>query len=256
MSLVSPRENAATIQAVVGSLVTSLVANLFSHHSGQRVSRRSESVRTMAPTKFKSALEGSSYHSPGGGELYKPLREKIVQLALAQGYDEPSMLEHGVVWADDQDPWGHIMNARFPHYASACNFRLFESFEAQLKDKFQDLMKVRGIGVIVKTSTLVIKRPVSYPDSIIVANRIDDVKPDRYHVTTTQWSLRQQAPVAESNGWVVFFDYSNGKPANLLDAGGVYADLHAALTEKCRLANLKQIEWKTTHPKKSRTAKL
>lgn len=120
----------------------------------------------MAPVKFKSQLEASSYHSPGGGELYKPLREKIVSEALEQGYDEASMIEHGVVWADDQDPWGHIMNARFPHYTSACNFRLFESFEEHLKDKFQDLMKVRGIGVIVKSSTLNIKRPVTYPDSV------------------------------------------------------------------------------------------
>ncbi|KAI4861525.1 hypothetical protein F4820DRAFT_460905 [Hypoxylon rubiginosum] len=210
----------------------------------------------MAPIKFKTQLEASSYHAPGGGDLYKPLREKLVSQALAQGYDEPTMMEHGVVWADDQDPWGHIMNAGFPHYASACNFRLFESFEEHLKDKFQDLMKVRGIGVIVKTSTLDIKRPVSYPDSIIVANRIDEVKPDRYHVTTTMWSLRQQAPVAESNGWVVFYDYSKGKPASLVQAGGVYADLHASLTEKAKVANLKRAKWDEAHPKKPRGAKL
>ncbi|RYP08102.1 hypothetical protein DL764_002085 [Monosporascus ibericus] len=210
----------------------------------------------MAPAKFKTQLEASSYHAPGGGELYKPLREKIVRQALEQGYHEASMMEHGVVWADDQDPWGHIMNAGFPHYASACNFRLFESFEEHLKDKFQDLMKARGIGVIVKTTTLDIKRPVSYPDSIIVANRIEQVKPDRYHVTTTMWSLRQQAPVAESNGWVVFFDYSKGKPANLIEAGGVYANLHAALCEQSKATNQKRAAWEQAHPKKSRAAKL
>lgn len=116
--------------------------------------------------KFKSQLEASSYHEPGGGALYQPLREKIVKQALEQGYHATTMMEHGVVWADDQDPWGHIMNAGFPHYASASNFRLFESFEAQLKDKFADLMKARGIGVIVKSTTLDIKRPVSYPDSV------------------------------------------------------------------------------------------
>jgi len=121
----------------------------------------------MAPTKFKSALEASSYHAPGGGEVYRPLREAIVQQALAMGYDEPSMLEHAVTWADDQDPWGHIANASFPHYTSACNFRLFESFEEHLKaDAFADLMAPRRIGVVVKTTTLDIKRPVTYPDSV------------------------------------------------------------------------------------------
>ncbi|KAI0189895.1 hypothetical protein F4808DRAFT_31841 [Astrocystis sublimbata] len=210
----------------------------------------------MAPATFKTQLEASSYHAPGGGELYKPLRAAIVELALAQGYDGPTMMEHGVVWADDQDPWGHIMNAGFPHYVSACNFRLFESFEAHLKkDKFMDLMQVRGIGVIVKSTTLDIKRPVSYPDSIIVANRLDEVKPDRYHVTTTVWSLRQQAPVAESNGWVVFFDYSKGKPANLIEAGGVHADLHAAITEKAKITNEKRAKWEAANPKKPRAAK-
>ncbi|KAI3318405.1 hypothetical protein HD806DRAFT_315362 [Xylariaceae sp. AK1471] len=210
----------------------------------------------MAPAKFKSQLEASSYHAPGGGELYKPLREKIVSQALEQGYDEATMLEHAVSWADDQDPWGHIMNAGYPHYISACNFRLFESFEEHLKDKFQDLMKVRGIGVIVKSTILDIKRPVSYPDSVIVANRLDEVKPDRYHVTTTIWSLRQQAPVAESNGWVVFFDYSKGKPANLIEAGGVYANLHAAIAEKSKITNQKRAKWEAAHPKKPRGAKL
>jgi hypothetical protein len=120
----------------------------------------------MAPSNFKSQLEASSYHAPGGGELYKPLREKIVKQALDQGYDEASMLEHAVTWADDQDPWGHIANASFPRFTSACNYRLFESFEAQLKDKFQDFIKARGIGVIVKSSVLDIKRPVTYPDAV------------------------------------------------------------------------------------------
>jgi acyl-CoA thioesterase FadM len=225
----------------------------------------------MAQSRFKSQLDASSYHAPGGGQLYKPLRDKTVQQALEQGYDEASMMEHGVSWADDQDPWGHISNAQFPHFVSACNFRLFESFEEHLGDKFQDLMKVRGIGVIVKSTILDIKRPVSYPDSvimapivetkrhvvllifphkIIVANRLDEVKADRYHVTTTMWSLRQQAQVAESNGWVVFFDYSKGKPANLLEAGGVYATLHAALREKCKAATQRRARWEETHPEK------
>ncbi|KAB5518908.1 hypothetical protein GE09DRAFT_1259071 [Coniochaeta sp. 2T2.1] len=220
----------------------------------------------MAPPKFKTQLEASSYHAPGGGELHKPLREKIVSQALAQGYDQPSMMEHGVSWADDQDPWGHIKNAQFPHFISACNFRLFESFEEHLKDKFQDLMKARGVDVIVKNTTLTINRPVSYPDAvstvcqterwIVVATRIDDVDPDRYHATTTIWSLRQQAPVAESNGWVVFFDYFQGKPANLSERGGVYADLHAALSEKSKLAKQKGGQWEDAHPKKHKGQKM
>lgn len=70
------------------------------------------------------------------------------------------------------------------------------------------------------------------------------------------WSLRQQVPVAESSGWVVFFDYSKGKPANLIEAGGVYANLHAALGNKAKVANEKRERWIAAHPTKPRGAKL
>lgn len=70
------------------------------------------------------------------------------------------------MWADDQDPFGHIMNAGFSHFASSCNFRVFESFEAQLGDKINDFINAKGIGVMVKQFTVDIKRPVSYPDSV------------------------------------------------------------------------------------------
>jgi hypothetical protein len=74
---------------------------------------------------------------------------------------------------------------------------------------------------------------------------------DRYHVVTSIWSLRQQAIVAESRGWVVFFDYTKGKPANLVLAGGVYADLYNALKDKCTQAAALAAKWDQEHPKKN-----
>ncbi|KAK2746700.1 hypothetical protein CKAH01_18195 [Colletotrichum kahawae] len=199
---------------------------------------------------FPSRLEASSYHAPGGGAAYQPLRESLIKNILEQGYDEATMIEHGVVWADDQDPFGHIMNAGFSHFASSCNFRVFESFEAQLGDKINDFINAKGIGVMVKQFTVDIKRPVSYPDSIICAVRLGEVRPDRYFITTTMWSLRQQAPVAESEGWIVFFDYGKGKVANLVDAGGVHKDLYEALSVKCAKMNETAAAWNKAQPQK------
>ena len=119
------------------------------------------------PAKFANPLEASSYHHPNGGEAYAPLRQQVVQTATAMGYDPTTMTEHGVVWADDQDPFGHVMGAAYPHYFAVCNFRVFESFETQLKDKYEDLFKARGIGVITKTYTVDLLRPVTYPDSVL-----------------------------------------------------------------------------------------
>lgn len=64
----------------------------------------------MVNEDVNSLLHGSSYQAPGGGSLYAPLREKMIALALAMGYDEETMIKCGVNWSDDQDPFKHIKN--------------------------------------------------------------------------------------------------------------------------------------------------
>jgi len=64
--------------------------------------------------------------------------------------------------------------------------------------------------------------------------------------------LKQQTIVADLKGYVVFFDYTKGKPANLLETGGVYADLHAGLTSRMVKGNELAAKWEKDHPKKSR----
>ena len=120
----------------------------------------------MPTTKFASQLEASSYQHPNGGGPYALLRQHAVETATAMGYDPATMCERGIVWSDDQDPFDHVANSAYPHFVAICNFRVFESFEEYLGDKYQDLLKGRGIGVMVKTYTLDIKRPVTYPDSV------------------------------------------------------------------------------------------
>ncbi|KAL1631105.1 hypothetical protein SLS56_004493 [Neofusicoccum ribis] len=188
---------------------------------------------------------------------YDSLRAAIVSQATAMGCDTATMTEHGVTWADDQDPFGHIKFHAFPHFSAVTNVRLFESFEQQLGDKCDDLLKARGIGVIGKNLNVEFKRPVSYPDAILVALRITEVKPDRYCVTTSMWSMRDQALVAEISGCVVFFDYRTAKVANLIQAGGVYRDLYNALSAKAERSNALFQKWKQDDlEKKKRNAKL
>lgn len=121
----------------------------------------------MAPIpKFKSALEASSYQSPDGGPAYSLLRKKVVDMAIAMGYDASTMVECGVNWSDDHDPFKHVKNHAYPHYVNQCNFRVFQSFEAQLGERFQDLLDTQHIGVMVKTYTIDLKRVVKFPDSV------------------------------------------------------------------------------------------
>jgi hypothetical protein len=88
----------------------------------------------MAPlVTFPSDLAASSYQARGGGDLYAPLREKVVAIALAMGYDRDTMVEYGVNWSDDQNPFGHVKNHGYLRLMTMCNMRVIFSFEAQLK---------------------------------------------------------------------------------------------------------------------------
>ena len=108
----------------------------------------------------------SSYFHPDGGEFYKNSRQKVVAQATAMGYDAPTFREHGVDWANDQDPFGHVGGATYSRLVYSCNFRLFESFAKTLKDKYEDLYRARGVGVLTKSYSMDLKRQVTYPDSV------------------------------------------------------------------------------------------
>jgi acyl-CoA thioesterase FadM len=119
------------------------------------------------PATFSTRLEASAYHSPIAGSQWQPLRDAVIKQALAMGFEEETMMERGVHWYDDQDPFGHIANPAYGNFASAQGVRIFESFEAQLgKEKMESLMSGKGIGVVLGDYNCRFRRPVSYPDSV------------------------------------------------------------------------------------------
>jgi hypothetical protein len=85
---------------------------------------------------------------------------------------------------------------------------------------------------------------------LIVANHLTEVLPDRYFGVTSIWSLRQQAIVAETTGYITFFDYDRGVPANMIEAGGVYTDLYNSLVERKEKEGKIAAKWERQHPKK------
>ena len=120
----------------------------------------------MTSVQFKTPLEASSYNSPGGGEAYALLRKKVIENAIAMGYSAESMVECGIRWEDDQDPFGHVAGPAYPRFVGICNLRVIESFAEWLKGKYEDLVKARGIGIMAKAYTVEVKRPAMYPDSV------------------------------------------------------------------------------------------
>ncbi|KAF2811146.1 uncharacterized protein BDZ99DRAFT_415588 [Mytilinidion resinicola] len=210
----------------------------------------------MANPKFASPLEASSNYHPCAPSPYHALRTAAVDTAVSMGYDYDSLAEIPVDWSADQDPNNHVSNPIYAKYASTANMRLFESFATVMGDKYADMLRGKAIGPVLKGYTYNLKRPAAYPDSVLVGNRLSDVRPDRYFTTTTIWSLRQQAVVAECAGWVVFIDFATGRPADLLKAGEPYVSLHAQIKDKVEKANALHAEWEKKHPPKRPSSQL
>ena len=83
------------------------------------------------------------------------------------GFDPNTMVEHGILWAEHQDPYGHVMQSQFMQFAGACFFRVMESYDQWLSQKeYDDLLHARGIMMVIKKYHLDLKRPVVYPDVV------------------------------------------------------------------------------------------
>ncbi|KAI1092995.1 hypothetical protein F5B19DRAFT_451612 [Rostrohypoxylon terebratum] len=129
--------------------------------------------------KTPSRLALSAYDSPYSrsgasgphptGDLYAPLRARAISTLESMGYDPQTMVERGVLWAEDQDPFGHVKQSRFSHFLGTGFHRLMESYgEFLSEDEYDDMIHARSVIPVMRKYELDIWRQVKYPDSVRV----------------------------------------------------------------------------------------
>lgn len=125
----------------------------------------------------KSRLAESAYNSPydraGAPEThansnpYAPLRAQALQTLERMGYDPHTMVERGVVWAEDQDPFGHVMQSRYMQFLGMCFHRVMESYDEFLtEEEYNGMINAKTVVPLVRKYKLEIKRQVRYPDTV------------------------------------------------------------------------------------------
>ena len=130
---------------------------------------------TARPTSAR--LAGSSYNSPysragapsphPNTDPYAPLRARALSTLEAIGLDPNTMVEHGVLWAEHQDPYGHVMQSQFMQFAGGCFFRVMESYDEYLsKEECDDLIQGKSVIPAVRRYELNIRRQLKYPDAV------------------------------------------------------------------------------------------
>ncbi|KAH8591299.1 hypothetical protein B0O99DRAFT_632395 [Bisporella sp. PMI_857] len=217
-------------------------------------------TNNKSPNKM-SRLALSAYNSPysrsgapsthPNTDPYAALRARALATLEAMGYHPGTMVERGVIWAEDQDPFGHVMQSQYMTFLGTCFHRVMESYDEFLSEKeYQNMISGRSGPIpVVRKYELEIKRQVKYPDALIVAYRQELIEPTRNNGTTSLFSLSQQAIVAEVKGSVTYMDVATGRPVDIRTLGGGWVKLFEGFTKREENSRLLKEKWDAEHPK-------
>lgn len=135
----------------------------------------------------------------------------------------PVVVELPVFWGD-MDYFRHLNNIIF--------FRYFESARIEYLQRigFREQDAHTGLGPILHSTHARFRRPIEWPDTVLVAARTVEVGDDRFTQEYRLVSRAQGEVAADGGGILVAFDYAAGRKAALpesvknairaLEAGG------------------------------------
>jgi hypothetical protein len=122
-------------------------------------------IRPPNPIHPASHTGAPRRHS--NSDHYAHLRAQAIWTLEATGFDSCTMVERGVVWAEDQDPFGHVMQSRYMQFLGMCFHRVMESYDEYLSEtEYEDMLGDKSVVPMVSKYELEIKRQVTYPDAV------------------------------------------------------------------------------------------
>jgi acyl-CoA thioester hydrolase len=116
----------------------------------------------------------------------------------------PVVVEQDVAWGD-MDAYQHVNNVVYLRY--------FENARIPWLERI-GWMKLRdqsGLGPIIASTSARYRRPVSYPDRILIGVRASDVQTDRLTIEYRIVSVKLNALAADGQAVVVSYDYNAAK---------------------------------------------
>jgi len=130
----------------------------------------------------------------------------------------PVVIELDVAWGD-MDSYAHVNNVVY--------FRYFENARIAYLDRIGWLQSMHetGLGPIIASTSARYRRPVRYPDRVLVGARVSDLQIDRvtflYRLVSPTWN----AVATDGEALVVSYDYRNSRKCPI--PNGVRAAIEA-----------------------------
>ncbi|PPQ70847.1 hypothetical protein CVT24_001054 [Panaeolus cyanescens] len=129
------------------------------------------------------------------------------------GFDPLSFWEQRIVWGD-QDSFQHVNNVRYIRFFESARIHWMTSLGEQLggPEKAKAMIRGKGVSLILKSIDVQFRRPVTFPDTLIIGYRPlppanDAESSSTFHVVASAYSLAQKAFVAHSKEALVWYDY-------------------------------------------------
>ncbi|KAM0755572.1 hypothetical protein T439DRAFT_375907 [Meredithblackwellia eburnea MCA 4105] len=149
-------------------------------------------------------------------DVYLKGREAAREFALANGFKEDSFIEIQAQWSD-QDPNNHITNTVYFKWAEYGRLwaieAMFRSFPPHLQGEFRGQGK--GKGMILGYLSNKYLRPTFWPDHVLVAHKLIEVKDRKFKLESLTYSYAQQAPVGRGEAELAAYDYDELKSCAL-----------------------------------------
>ena len=121
----------------------------------------------------------------------------------------PAQADQIVRWGD-MDALNHVNNIMY--------FRYFEAGRLEYLAKCGfDFKATLAVGPVLGETTCQFIIPVTFPDTLTVAIKVVDVKPDRITMEQVIYSEQHDAIAAKGSAVMVWFDYKKGCKAALSD---------------------------------------
>ncbi|HEY0018761.1 MAG TPA: thioesterase family protein [Longimicrobium sp.] len=120
----------------------------------------------------------------------------------------PMVVEWPVAWAE-MDYFRHVNHAVF--------FTWFEGARIAYLERigFRELTAEQQVGPILGSTQARYRRPVFYPDTVVIGARVTEVGPDRFTQEYRIVSRAQGEVAAEGGGTLVAYDYAAGRKVPL-----------------------------------------
>ncbi|PPQ99244.1 hypothetical protein CVT26_014100 [Gymnopilus dilepis] len=139
--------------------------------------------------------------------------EEARQKLIRAGLDPGSFWEQRIVWGD-HDSFQHVNNVRYVRFFESARIQWMRSLGEELggPERARAMIDGKGVSLILKSIEVRFRRPVRYPDTLLIGYKPlpppEDHSDDAtFFVTGSAYSLTQKAFVAHSKESLVWYDY-------------------------------------------------